>query len=124
MRRHKRDVHGVITGSTSPPTKKKKIQMVKDDECESMDFANDGNISDLSSQMEDMDIDDMESENSVDDRTNKMDEKVKEKQERSNAEELSREQIKRQIEIKRKAEMQDNLDKRRKKNKMIKQKSK
>jgi hypothetical protein len=44
MRRHMRDVHRVITGSTSPPSKKKKCEL-NNDTSEMMDVDNVLNIS-------------------------------------------------------------------------------
>ena len=58
MRRHERVTHGVITGSTSPPTKRKRKQPKNTTDIEGMDIEEEGNVSDISLQIEDMDIDD------------------------------------------------------------------
>ena len=62
MKRHMRDVHDVITGSTSPPPKRKrKISDEFKNLNEPMDTEVD-NVKDISFRLEDMDIDSSESE--------------------------------------------------------------
>ena len=83
MRRHKRDRHDVITGSTSPPIKRKQKQHTEE-EIQKMDIENDGNISDLSSQLEDMDIDDLDKDDKEMnfERSDLMDQKIQDKDKR------------------------------------------
>ena len=64
MKRHLRDSHGIVTGSTSPPNKKKKKLNLNDSTVnqgnENMDIESD--VSNLSIQIEDMEIDVVETE--------------------------------------------------------------
>ena len=57
MRRHESDTHGIITGSTSPPTKRKRNQCKITTDNIEMDVESDANVSKLDLQIEDMEID-------------------------------------------------------------------
>jgi hypothetical protein len=87
-----RDVHGIITGSTSPPTKRKRKQTKATTENCDMDVETVDNISNLSLKVEDMEIDIevTEDEKVLIKRSDKMDETVKAKQDRLEEEEKRR----------------------------------
>ena len=76
MRRHIRDVHEITSISTSPPAKKIRKSTVDNSD-----------IEDLSLKLEDMDIENAEEEILLE-RSRKMDQKVKEKEEK-----LQKEQV-------------------------------
>ena len=132
MKRHARDVHAIISGSTSPPTKKKKPEENIDDNLtdevqltdEMMEV---DNISNLSEQLEVMDIEEEEDEDNDDTmeaRSAKMDKKVEERQERIEEEERKRKETKSKVEAVRASEKQVKLEKQRKERIITKQKSK
>ena len=79
MKRHMRDEHEICSGSASPPLKRKRrISTTKSENIESMDVGEE-NVEDLSSSFEDMEIDDSVEE-LLQERSNLMDEKIKEKE--------------------------------------------
>ena len=125
MRRHTRDVHALITGSTSPPLKKKKCEenVENVDSNEMMDVES---IQNLSSQLDHMDIDDDENENdeTLEERSARKDEKVREQQKRFEEEERNQEEIKKKSQAIKATESQIKLEKERKERKMRKQRSK
>jgi hypothetical protein len=60
MKRHTRDAHAITTGSTSPPTKKKKKCDENNEKVDTNEIMDVDNISILSEQLEDMDIEEEE----------------------------------------------------------------
>ena len=126
MRRHKRDVHGIITGSTSPPTKRKRKQTKATTENCDMDVETVDNISNFSLQVEDMEIDiEVTGDEKVfTKRSDKMDEKVKAKQDRLEEEERRRSKEKIYSEKVKNSENLIKTESLRKINKLRKQKSK
>ena len=121
MRRHMRDVHGVITGSTSPPSKKKKCDV--NDTSEMMDV---DNVSNISLQLEEMDIEITENqdEDTPAKRSARVDEKIMKKQDRLEEEERKRKESKKKVEVKKTNEKLVQLGNQRKERKLRKQKSK
>ena len=107
LQRHRRDEHGILSGSTSPPMKKKRKQSVEKSEHEEMDIQEDDDedeVADLSLKLEEMDIDVSESD-LQEERSKIMDNKIKEKEklimtgeikakEKRNQEELKKQQKK------------------------------
>ena len=79
-KRHMRDDHGVITGSTSPPLKRKRGLIEKEEIEEKMDVENEDDLEDLSLKLEDLDIEfmDFEEEDILVERSDNNDEKVRE----------------------------------------------
>ena len=60
MKRHRRDEHGIKSGSTSPPMKSKKKSAVNEEEPMNIENGSDNDddkVGDLSLKLEDMDID-------------------------------------------------------------------
>ena len=114
MRRHMRDVHDVITGSTSPPPKRKRRISNEPMETEV------DNVKDISFRLEDMDIDSSESE--IESETSKfMDNKITEKEESNEEKErLYHEQLK-QAEEKKRAIEESKLEQTKLQNKKRKQ---
>ena len=109
LKRHLRDTHGKISISTSPPAKKKRRgEEVEKENPEDMET--DENVSNLSSQVEEkesnkMDIDIEDSEKIKRELSDKMDMKVKNKQQKIDADEkkweeekLAREKVKKSLE--------------------------
>ena len=64
MKRHTRDVHGIITGSTSPPSKKKKKSVDEnvDENVDSQEPMDTSDVKDLSRSMEEMELEESEIE--------------------------------------------------------------
>ena len=79
MKRHMIDVHDVITGSTSPPPKRKRKASTEFNSSNESMETDDASIKDISIGMEDMEIDSLESED-VNGRSKLMDEKIQEKE--------------------------------------------
>ena len=125
MKRHMRDSHAVHTESTSPPNKKKRKQE-KEQKGRQTDTDNDDNVSVLSAQLEDMDIDD--EENDVKDeysrRSELMDKKILDKERRLMEEARKNESIKNQIKSTKIARKQVDMESVKKLKKSMKQKSK
>ena len=111
MRRHLRDVHGIITGSTSPPTKRKRRQSTEKDGNDEniMDVDCDDNASDKSVQFEDMEIESFGAteEETPDERRAKMDKKIEDKKKQMEQDEIVKENLKREIESMKKAVRKD-----------------
>ena len=82
LRRHMRDEHNINSGSTSPPQKKKKI-LSKDNFQESQEvIEDDDEVLNLSSKLEDMEIDEVvcEETKEMKERSDKIEKKVLEKE--------------------------------------------
>ena len=123
MKRHGRDIHGIMTGSTSPPAKRKRKQRkVSSDNSVRMDI-DDENVLNLSLQIEDMEVE-MHDNQTFEKRSNLMDEKVAAKQKRMGEEERKRDQSKKAMEKEKNAEKLANIEKIRKLNKSRKMKNK
>ena len=96
MRNHRRDIHNIMSDSTSPPPKKSKLQehIVND---APMDLAEDEDtLEDLSSSIEEMEIDEKES----DDRSKYWDEKIQKKEQKIQTDDLIYENKKKSIAVK------------------------
>ena len=130
MKRHMRDQHDIITGSTSPPLKRKRKTLLEEDETnENMDIDSDVDekFENLSSKFEDMDIEveDCNNEEKVHrDRSDKMDAKIKEKEKLDSAQELKKEKKRKQDMLKKSLEEQLKLERLKIENKLRKQRIK
>ena len=137
MKRHKRDEHGVVSGSTSPPMKKKRRQSSDNDnigepmnvdiqsECEN------GKVEDLSLKLEEMEIDmeidrndHNEEEKKLKERSNSMDEKIKVREQRITSEEIAAENKKKETEKKKSLKEKEAIERKREEIKLRKQKKK
>ena len=122
MKRHSRDEHGHVTGSTSPPKKKKRQQIklnFEEDEKEMEIDEEEEEVKDISIKLEDMEIEHkMEEDEAIifAERSKLMDEKVKAKQKRIEDEE--------KLQRERKEIHEKDLEREKKEIKAIKQKTK
>ena len=119
MKRHMRDSHDVKTESTSPPNKKKR----KQNQEEEVDLdINDESIKDLSFKLEDMEIDSTNDE--IEERSKKMDEKIAANVKRIEEEEKLQKEKAKEKEMKKKREERIRIEKINKQSKQQKQKMK
>ena len=121
LKRHKRDEHSILTVSTSPPLKKKKVTSNQGfDKIEEMDIdISEEDIKDLSFKLEDMDFGTEEHEHI--DRTDMMDEKIKAKQRKIEEEEREFQKRIQSKEMKKKKQEDIELERIKKLNKQRKQ---
>ena len=89
IKKHMRDVHAIQTASTSPPQKNKESITEKlDGEIEAME-TDSGSLDDVSFRAEDMDVEEVASEEEIAlENSKKMDEKVKEKEKKDEEKKL------------------------------------
>ena len=108
-KRHRRDEHGIISGSTSTPTKKKKNQSNQSNEEEALNVENpksdneEENIEDISLKLEAMEIDvsDEDSQENIKEAlSNLRDEKIKEKEKESKEREVKEQTKRRKLDLK------------------------
>ena len=129
MRRHTRDLHGETTSSTSPPTKRKRRENddKEDAASEGMEVEDNNDVSALSNQLEEMDIDvsnnELEEE-TLNERSKRMDERIMKKEKQIAEEESKRLKNNQEKEDKKAFEKLLKVDKAKNEQKLKKQKSK
>ena len=132
LKRHRRDEHGFITGSTSPPLKKKKNQAGSKDVEEPMNMGKESDneedeIVNLSFKLEDMDVDEPETDSDKGieyERSKIMDEKIKQKEQQNSKNEMKEEIKRKQNDLKKQKEKEKEIQRIQKEKKQNKQKIK
>jgi hypothetical protein len=124
MKRHNRDEHNILNGSTSPPPKKTKVSPVNindiSEEMEIVDNEEEECVKDLSFKLEDMDIDTVNSDED-DDKSRLMDEKIRAREKRIEEEVRLHESKLKNKEMKKKQEEELKMERLQKLNKKRKQ---
>ena len=130
MKRHTRDVHGVVSVSTSPPLKKKRRKSngeVTNKDIEMQSEVDEDKLEDLSLKLEDMDIDNDDQDKKTvihEERSKLMDKKIKAKKERIQQEEKELKEKKKAFMLKKKMEKEKLLEQAKIIRKQVKQKKK
>ena len=131
LKRHRRDEHGFISGSTSPPLKKKKNQAGSKDVEEPMNIGNESDneedkVENLSLKLEDMDIEpETDSDKEIEhERSKTMDEKIKQKEQQNSEKDMKAEIKRKQDDLKKQKEKEREVQRIKKEKKQNKQKIK